>query len=129
MLGFRTTFVCHIDEKNVDRSGQRSVYLLYSKTKPLPLMKMVMVARVGGVLNHIGMIAKTEDWVNRQVSQRPDVARILIRRPSEYCRIVPAALGIGAKGALGRPWPVGTGPDAYWAFLTKTFRRPLLSSI
>ena len=34
---------------------------------------MVMVVRVAGFLNHIGMIAKTEVGVNRPVS---DVARI-----------------------------------------------------
>ena len=116
MLGFRTTFVCRNDEKNVDRSGQRSVYLLYSKTKPLPLMKRVMVARVGGVLNHIWMIAKTEDWVNRQVSQRPHAARIF-NPLTERVGPVPTGRigywskgGIGAKGVLGRQWPVGTGP-------------------
>lgn len=69
-------------------------------------MKMVMVARVAGVLNHIGMIAKTEDRVNRQVSQRPHVARIF-NPLAERERPAPT----GRNGYLGieRQWPVQTG--------------------
>lgn len=53
-----------------------------------------MMVRIDGVLNHIGMIAKTEDGVNRQVSQRPHVAQIFN----------PLAAGVG---------PIPTGGTGY----------------
>jgi len=94
-------------QKNVDRSGQRSVYSIAKRTHSL-LMKMVMVVCVAGVLNHNRMIAKPEDWVNR-------ANRLKCRKTS---------FKVGSRRGCLRALAT-----IYLTFLKKTFKRPLLSSI